>query len=152
LRIISARGVGPTGFGVGGLLGTCIAVRELYGTSATSPKVVLFTGDGGLMNGGLADLETLVRLNLNCTIVVINNRALGFVKFGQIFMYRKRLLDTDRPTTHFAAIMAAFGGTGLTVDKLDDLDATIHHAVHSPGVHLIDVLVDPQELLPPHSY
>ncbi|MHA1522668.1 MAG: thiamine pyrophosphate-binding protein, partial [Promethearchaeota archaeon] len=53
-KIITARGVGPTGFGLGALIGTSIALDELY-SKEEKPHVVLITGDGGLMNAGLSD-------------------------------------------------------------------------------------------------
>jgi acetolactate synthase-1/2/3 large subunit len=151
LKIITARGVGPTGFGLGALIGTCVATRELYGIE-NAPKVVLFTGDGGLMNAGVADLETIVRLKLNCTIVIINNSSLGFVKFGQAMLYKQRYLDTDRPQTNFPAIGQAFGGTGIRVERLADLDDTIKTAINAKGLNIVDVITDPQEFLPPNFY
>jgi acetolactate synthase-1/2/3 large subunit len=152
-KIITPRGVGPTGFGVGALIGTCIAADEYYlDTDSPPPKKVLFTGDGGLVDGGINEFETINKLGLNCTIVVINNRSLGFVKFGQAMLYKKRYYQTDRPDTNFAKIAEAFGGTGFRVEKLEQLDSTIQKAINSEGFTLVDVKIDPWELLPPNSY
>lgn len=150
-KIISPRGVGPTGFGVGALIGTCIAVNSLY-KDAENYKKILFTGDGGLMNGGINEFETIEKLNLDCTIVVINNKSLGFVKFGQAMLFKKRFYDTERPNTNFAELVKAFGGKGTRVEKLKDLDDAIKNAIHAKGFNLVDVLVDPMELLPPNYY
>ena len=150
-KIITPRGVGPTGFGVGALIGTCLAADSLHGKNADIKKV-LFTGDGGLMNGGINEFETIVRLGLNCTIVIINNSALGFIKFGQRFLYGGRYTNTDRPDTNFAKIVEAFGGNGIRVEKLADLDNAIKEAMNKKGFNLVDVVVDPQELLPPSFY
>ena len=150
-KIITPRGVGPTGFGVGALIGTCLAADLLNKSSKRSRKI-LFTGDGGLMNGGINEFETITKLGLDCTIVVINNSALGFVKFGQAMLYKKRYYDTDRPQTNFANLAEVFGGTGVRVEKLNQLDATIQQAMKSEGFNLIDVIVDPNELLPPNFY
>jgi acetolactate synthase-1/2/3 large subunit len=150
-KIITPRGVGPTGFGVGALIGTCIAA-DLFTNGSNKPKKVLFTGDGGLMNGGINEFETIKKLDLDCTIVVINNSSLGFVKFGQAMLYDKRYYDTDRPQTNFARLTEAFGGTGARVEKLNQLDSTIQQAIKSEGFNLVDVVVDPLELLPPNFY
>ncbi|TXT58724.1 MAG: putative acetolactate synthase large subunit [Promethearchaeota archaeon] len=149
-KIITPRGVGPTGFGVGALIGTCIAA-DTYNLSSDKPKKVLFTGDGGLMQA-INELETIKKLNLDCTIVVINNSALGFVKFGQAMLYRKNYYDTDRPNTDFSKIAEAFGGKGYRIEKLGDLDPTIEKAIHSEGFTLVDVVIDPYEFLPPSNY
>lgn len=150
-KIITPRGVGPTGFGVGALIGTCIAVDMLYGRE-NEIKKVLFTGDGGLMNGGINEFETIAKLGLDCTIVIINNSALGFIKFAQKFLFRKRYYHTDRPQTNFVNIANIFGGKGIRVEKLDDLDIGIQTALSSKGFNLVDVVVDPQEFLPPNFY
>ncbi len=150
-HIITPRGVGPTGFGVGALIGTCIAADMLHGKTKNVKKV-LFTGDGGLMNGGINEFETLVKLGLDCTIVIINNSSLGFIKFGQTFLCGKRYYNTDRPQTNFAKLTEAFGGKGIRVEKLADLDNEIKEAINSKGFNLVDVVVDPQEILPPNFY
>ena len=150
-KIISPRGVGPTGFGVGALIGTCIAA-DAYDFHDRKSKKVLFTGDGGLMNGGINEFETINKLDLDCTIVIINNAALGFVKFGQAMLYKHRFYDTDRPRTDFAKIAEAFGGTGYNVQKISQLDSTIREAINSEGFQLVNIQVDPLELLPPNFY
>ena len=150
-KIITPRGVGPTGFGVGALIGTCIAVDNLHG-KGNNIKKVLFTGDGGLMNGGINEFETIIRLGLDCTIVIINNSALGFIKFAQTFLYGSRYYETDRPTTDFSKVVESFGGKGYRVKKLSELDSTIKEAINSKGFNLVDVIIDPQELLPPYTY
>lgn len=150
-KIIVPRGVGPTGFGVGALIGTCFAA-DTYSFSDKKPKKVLFTGDGGLMNGGINEFETIKKLGLDCTIVLINNSALGFVKFGQAMLYKKRYYQTDRPNTNFAKLAEAYGATGVRVEKISELDSEIKNAIESEGFNLVDVVIDPWELLPPNNY
>ena len=150
-HIITPRGVGPTGFGVGALIGTCIAVDLLYGKE-NDIKKVLFTGDGGLMNGGINEFETISKLGLNCTIVVINNYALGFVKFAQGALHNKRFYNTDRPKTDFSRVVEVFGGNGYRIEKLTNLDSIIKIALNNDGFNLVDVVVDPHEFLPPSFF
>ncbi|TFG14248.1 MAG: thiamine pyrophosphate-binding protein [Promethearchaeota archaeon] len=150
-KIITPRGVGPTGFGVGALIGTSIAANA-YDFENLTPKFVLFTGDGGLMNGGINEFETIQKLDLNCTIVIINNSSLGFVKFGQAMLYKHRYYDTDRPNTNFAKIAEAFGGNGIRVERISQLDSAVKDAINMDGFNLVDVIVDPIELLPPNFY
>jgi acetolactate synthase-1/2/3 large subunit len=150
-KIITPRGVGPTGFGVGALIGTCIAADSdpFEGKKA---RKVLFTGDGGLMNGGINEFETIQKLDLDCLIVVINNASLGFVKFGQAMLYKQRFYDTDRPNTNFAKIAEVFGGQGIRVEKLSQLDVAIKDSMACDGFNLVDIVIDPTELLPPNFY
>jgi acetolactate synthase-1/2/3 large subunit len=150
-KIVSPRGVGPTGFGVGALIGTCIAA-DAYNFENNKLKKVLFTGDGGLMNGGISEFETIKKLDLDCTVVVINNSALGFVKFGQAMLYKHRFYDTDRPQTDFAKIVEAFGGEGIRIERISEIDSAIKEAINRDGFKLVDVVIDPMELLPPNFY
>ncbi len=149
-HIITPRGVGPTGFGLGGLLGVTVAVKEMYGDD--HPNVVMVTGDGGLMNAGLSDIETLVQYGLRSTIIVLNNAALGFVKFGQMIMYQRNLYNTERPKTDFARIAESLGAKGYTIKTLDELDSQIPEIINKEGVKLVNVYIDPNELLPPNFY
>jgi len=150
-KIITPRGVGPTGFGLGALLGTGIALKEIHPNNP--PKLVLVTGDGGLMNAGLADLEIIVKYKINCTIVILNNKALGFVKFGQAMLYQKRYYDTDRMDTNFVAVAKSFGISAKKVINLAELDQSITESINDrKGIHLLDVNIDPEEYLPPNSY
>ncbi len=150
-HIITPRGVGPTGFGLGALIGTKIAVDEIF-AEKHRPKVVLLTGDGGFMNGGLSDLETIQRLGLDCTIVILNNRSLGFVKFGQAMLYKQRFYETDRPKSPFVRIAESFGATGKEIHNLEELDSILPQTIKLKGCHILDVQTDPQELLPPNFY
>lgn len=150
-KIITPRGLGPTGFGVGALIGTAFGLRLLYDEKSI-PNLVLLTGDGGLMNGGLAELETLQKYQINCTIVVLNNSSLGYVKLGQALIYDWRLYETDRPTTNFARIAEIFGGTGVVIEKLGDLDSTIKEMINIKGLKIIDVRTDKEALLPRNFY
>ena len=149
-HIITPRGVGPTGFGVGALIGTIIASN--YYQPNKKSNVILFTGDGGLMNGGLSEFETIKKLDLDCIIVVINNNSLGFVKFGQAMLFKHKYFETNRPITSFAKICEAFEGIGYHIDRLSELDSTIKDAVKEEGFRLIDIQCDPMELLPPNFY
>lgn len=150
-KIITPRGVGPTGFGLGALIGTCIAAGDLPYSDTKSQKILL-TGDGGLMNAGVSEFETIKKLNLNCLIVTLNNASLGFVKFGQRMLYQGRFYNTDRPMTDFAKIAESFGGIGFRVETLADLDTTIRAALNYEGFRLVDVLTDSEEFLPPNFY
>ncbi len=150
-KIITPRGVGPTGFGVGALIGTCYAA-DAINQGAKKPKKILLTGDGSLMDGGLSEFETIVKLGLDCTIVVLNNQALGYIKFAQSFIFNWDYYEVDRPNTDFSKISEAFGGKGKRVEKLKDLDSVIRDSIIEEGFNLVDVVVDPNEFLPPNYY
>ncbi len=61
-KIITPRGVDPTGFGVGALIGTCIAV-DIISLDDIEPKKILFTRC--LMNGGINEFETIKKFSFS---------------------------------------------------------------------------------------
>jgi thiamine pyrophosphate-dependent acetolactate synthase large subunit-like protein len=67
-------------------------------------------------------------------------------------LYKHRFYDTDRPDTDFSRLAEAFGGNGIRVEKLQELDSAIEEAINSDGFNLVDIIVDPMELLPPNFY
>lgn len=150
-KIITPRGVGPTGFGVGALIGTHFALESMY-PKESMPKIILFTGDGGLMNGGLSDFETILKYKIDCTIVILNNASLGFVKYGQALLYQWRYYDTDRPDTDFAKIANGFGARGKIIKTIKELEDELKFSTTHPGFHVLDVKADPKELLPINYY
>jgi len=150
-KVITPRGIGPTGFGVGALIGTCFAVKTIA-NDEKNPKKVLLTGDGSLMDGGLSEFETITKLGLDCTIVVLNNKALGYIKFAQAFIFDREYFESDRPDTSFSQIAELFGGKGYRVEKLSDLDSTMKEAINNKGFNLVEVMTDPEEFLPPSHY
>ena len=58
---------------------------------------------------------------------------------------------TQNKKTNFAKISEVFGGTGIRVERLSELDSAIKDTIKSDGFNLVDVVVDPMELLPPNS-
>jgi acetolactate synthase-1/2/3 large subunit len=150
-RIITPRGIGPTGFGVGALIGTCFAAKTLA-TEGENPKKVLLTGDGSLMDGGLGELETIGKLGLDCTVVVLNNKSLGYIKFAQAFIFKRDYYESNRPDTNFSQIAEIFGGKGYRVEKLSELDSVMQEAINRQGFSLVEVMTDPEEYLPPSHY
>lgn len=59
------------GFAIPTAIGAAIAIPKR--------KVVVITGDGGLVMSGL-EMMTAVRENINLTIIVLNNRSFGVIK------------------------------------------------------------------------
>ena len=72
------RGFASIGYGLPGTIGAKLA--------AGGRPVVGLTGDGGF-NMTLGELETVRRLGLEVTLIVVNNAASGYVKALQHLMY-----------------------------------------------------------------
>lgn len=84
---------------------------------------VLGTGDGGF-HMAIAELDTAVRLKLPMVCIVYNDAAYGAEvhHFGDTGT-APNMDSVTFPDTDFAAIGRGFGADGITVRKLEDLDA-----------------------------
>lgn len=104
--------------------------------------VICFTGDGGL-GMCLAELETLARLDLAITIVVLNDSLLSLIRIKQR-AERQGGPDAVRyGPSDFAQIARGFGISSTRVESGSGLSDALARASGSTGPMLIDVVVDP---------
>ena len=115
------------------------------GASFAAPgrPVLLVTGDGGWMLGGLTEFNTAVRHNVDLIVVVCNDGSYGaeYVQFARKDM-DPGLSLFDWPD--FAPVATALGGHGVTVRSVADLAAMDSAIVHSARPLLIDVKLNPE--------
>lgn len=132
-------------FGSIGLgLGTAIGAR--YG--APDRPVVLVSGDGGFMLGGLAEFSTAVRLGLDLVVVVLDDGGYG----AEHIQFRTRDMDPTLSVFDWpdlAGVARAMGGVGVRVRCPADLDAAAAAVASRERPVLLDVHVDP-DLMPNH--
>jgi pyruvate dehydrogenase (quinone) len=110
-------------------------------------QVIAMAGDGGF-NMMMQDFITAVRYELPITFIVYNNQKLGFVEVEMqasgMPKYGTKLLNPD-----FAAIAEACGGQGITVTQPSEFKNSLKQAYASEKPTILDVMVNPDELLMP---
>lgn len=126
------------------------AMPQAIGAVLACPdrQVIAFCGDGGL-SMLLGDLATIVQYKLPIKMVVFNNKSLGMVKLE---MEVAGLPDwqTDMANPDFAAVAAAFGIKGITVNNPENVEQAIQQAFATEGPVLLNVMTDPNALsMPP---
>jgi acetolactate synthase-1/2/3 large subunit len=106
-------------------------------------RVMAICGDGGfLMNA--QEMETAVRLNLDLTILVLNDNAYGMIKWKQTAMGHLAFgLDFSNPD--FVTYAESYGAHGHRVESAGQLKEKLNQCLDCPGVHLIDVPIDYRE-------
>ncbi len=117
--------------------------------AAPDRPTVVVVGDGGFMLGGLAEFNTAVRHGLDLIVLLLNDGSYG----AEYVQFTARGMDPsialfDWPD--FAPVAQALGGQGLTVRRLDDLQA-VRSAIAGrsrQGPLLIDVKLDPRHVPP----
>jgi len=110
-------------------------------------QVIAMCGDGGLTML-MGDLLTLVQQQIPLKIVVYNNSSLSFVELEQKV---EGMLDayTELENPNFGEVAAAMGLWGRRVEQEDELDVAISQWLAQPGPALLDVVVNPMELVMP---
>lgn len=110
-------------------------------------QVIAMCGDGGL-SMLMGDLLTLVQHRIPLKIVVYNNHSLSFVELEQKV---EGLMDayTELENPDFGEVAVAIGLWGKRVEHEDQLDGAISEWLAQPGPALLDVVVNPMELVMP---
>lgn len=110
-------------------------------------QVIAMCGDGGLTML-MGDLLTLVQQQIPLKIVVYNNSSLSFVELEQKV---EGLLDayTELKNPNFGEVATAMGLWGRRVEQEAELDVAISQWLAQPGPALLDVVVNPMELVMP---
>lgn len=124
---------------MGAGLPSAIAAQILY----PDKKVMAICGDGGFMMNS-AELETAVRLKLNFTVMIVNDNALGMIRWKQKEMgFGNYGLSLDNPD--FVKYAESYGAHGVRVTSGEELQETLRHCLESDGVHLVEVPIDYSE-------
>lgn len=125
-----------------GSIGLGMATALGAGVGRNSAPVLLVTGDGGFMMGGLQEFTSLIRSGVDAVVVVINDGAYG----AEHIQFTKRGLDPDLSTfswPNLGQVASALGGEGIQVRTLQELDDALARIANRTRPMLIDVHVDP---------
>ncbi len=99
-------------------------------------KVIAVTGDGGFMMNS-QEIETAVRLNLNITVLIVNDSAFGMIKWKQENAgFSDWGLDLGNPD--FVKYAESYGANGYKVEKASDLKMLLDKCLHQGGVNIIE--------------
>jgi acetolactate synthase-1/2/3 large subunit len=133
-RYFSNRAHGALGYSL------AAAVGAHFGRPAVKTVAVMGDGSFGMCAG---ELETVVRLKLPLTFVVVSNAVYGWIKAGQKSGYRERYFSVDFGVTDHAAVAAAFGIKAWRVTQPSDLQPALKKALAHGGPTLVDVVCQP---------
>ena len=133
-HFISNRAHGALGFALAG------AVGAHFGRPGATCVAVMGDGSFGMAVG---ELETVARLNVPVTYVVISNSVFGWIKAGQKSGYDARYFSVDFSRTDHAAVAAAFGVKGWRVEDPAALETALRQSITHDGPALVDVVCQP---------
>lgn len=134
---IATTNFGSIGIGLQHAIGAGFAVPDR--------PIVLFTGDGGFMMGGINEFNTAVRLNQDLITVVCNDSAYGaeHIQFVDRDM-NPSLSQFEWPS--FAEVAMALGGQGVLVDSDSKIKDAVEAIENRSGPLLIELKLDPDDV------
>ncbi len=127
-------GMGAMGFALPAALGIAIQSKN---------KVVVITGDGS-MQINIQELDTLKRLGLDLTIIVMNNSALGMVKNFQDMYFEGRDQSTKKgySSPSFADIARAYRIEAHRAGNSSEMERILNLIADNKGPLLIELMMD----------
>lgn len=103
-------------------------------------KVVAVCGDGGFMMNS-QELETIKRLDLDLTVVVLNDSGYGMIKWKQSgSCFENFGLDFTNP--NFVKYVESYGGVGYKPKSDLEFKNAFEESINGKGLHLIDIAID----------
>ncbi len=141
MRFITPRGLAGLGWGLPLAMGAKLA-------RPASPVVAL-VGDGGFAHSW-AELETMVRMDIPLTVIVLNNGILGYQKDAETVKFGACTSACHFSPVDHVAIARACGCEAQRIEDPGEVGASVRQAVASSRPWLIEVMTDP-EAHPPIS-
>ncbi|MBV9528299.1 acetolactate synthase catalytic subunit [Sphingomonas sp.] len=133
-RFLTPRGLAGLGWGLPLAMGAKVA--------APDSRVICLVGDGGFAHSW-AELETVRRLRLPITIIVLNNGILGFQTHAEDMKFGQHTNACDFEPVDHAGIARCCGVRGVRVETGEAVAAVLDEAMASDEAMLIEVMADP---------
>ena len=135
---VSSHGLGAMGYGLPSAIGARLAADD-------DQQVVCFDGDGSFLMT-CQELSVAVRENLDITVVILNNEAVGMVRQWQDGFYGGRRMASEYGwIPEFDMLAEAFGARGFRIDTYEEADEVVEAALDYDGPSVVDVHIDPEE-------
>jgi thiamine pyrophosphate-dependent acetolactate synthase large subunit-like protein len=139
-RLFGPRGSGVLGWGLPAALG--IQVQRPHS------QVTCVTGDGGL-HFSLGEMETALRMGLPVTLVVLNNRSLGFQRQSDRLHEGRDYADLCfDERVDYVDVARGFGWEAVRTETEAELADAYRQARESDAPTLVEVPTDPEVWAP----
>jgi thiamine pyrophosphate-dependent acetolactate synthase large subunit-like protein len=140
-RLIGSTELGTLGFAMPAALACQIANPDKL--------VIALCGDGGFQMT-MGDFSTAMKYRLPIKVIIYNNFSYHFIELEQmkegVAQCYTKLNNPD-----YAKLAEAFGGCGFRVTKASEIEDAIYQAFSNDKPTIVDVLVNPDELIQPNK-
>jgi acetolactate synthase-1/2/3 large subunit len=130
-------------------MGTAVAAAIGGKLAAPNQQVVSLTGDGAFAMNGM-EVHSAVEHDIPVVWVVLNDGGLGMVRHGETLIYGHDLgACRYEKELDFCSFALALGARGYTVERSEQLAATLRDALACGKPAVVDVKIDPAVVPPP---
>ncbi len=132
--LLTSGGLGTMGFGLPAAIGAALA--------NPNKRIVCISGDGSFFMN-MQELATLADLDLDVTVIIMNNRHLGLVRQQQELFYKKQYIASRFASNlDVVSLGRAFGIRSYDLKRTDDPIATLARALSNPGPSIVNVPIN----------
>lgn len=132
-KVLMPRGLAGLGYALPAAIGVATADRDV--------RTVVLTGDGALAYA-VGEFATVMEQRLPITIVVLNNRSLGWIRWYRRITFGTGWENEDFADVDYSAVASAYGWDAERVDDPARLGAAMERAMNSAGPSLLDVITE----------
>jgi acetolactate synthase-1/2/3 large subunit len=132
-KVLMPRGQAGLGFALPAAIGVASAKRDV--------RTVVLVGDGALAYA-VGEFATVIEQQLPVTIVVLNNRSLGWIRWYRRITFGTGWEDEDFGDVNYSAVAKAYGWAAERIDDPAKLAAGLARAMRQPGPSLVDVVTE----------
>jgi len=137
-RWLTSGGLGTMGYGLPAGLGSFMAKPD--------DRTVIFTGDASIQMC-TQEFSTARQYNMPLVVVILNNGYMGMVRQWQEMFYESRYSHSYFDSLpDFVKLAEAYGGVGIRIDQMSELDAGLKWAFDvKDSFVIVDVAVSKEE-------
>ena len=140
-QFISSGGLGTMGFGFPAAIGVALARPD---------KLAIDIAGDGSFQMVMQEVATAVQYGIPVKVFLLNNATLGMVRQWQDLFMDRRFSEVDFDSSpDYVKLAEAFGASGRRIVDKEELRPAIQEMVTTPGPFILDVIVDPDELVFP---
>jgi acetolactate synthase-1/2/3 large subunit len=138
---LSSGGLGTMGYGLPAAIGAQVAMPDRL--------VIDIAGDGSIQMN-IQEMATAVQYRIPVKVVILNNGALGMVRQWQELFFQGKYSQTCLPQIpDFVRLAEAYGAKGFRATRREEVPEVLSKGFAAEGPVLIDVVVDPGEMVYP---
>ena len=133
----------PTSGSMGYGLAAAVGAKLRY----PGRTVVAWCGDGDFMMNG-QELATAMQYRAALVVIIVNNGSYGTIRMHQERAYPARVSGTDMVNPDFVKLAEAHGAHAERVSGAGEFGAALERALAARRLALIEIVIDPGQLLP----